>query len=81
MLSHQLDMMARDVERSAQRRLDAAVSRDPERIWLRGKVLPGATLPAGEPWLQRLARQLLRRPTPAPAGVERPVSLNTPAEV
>ncbi len=80
MLSHHLDMIARDVERTAQRRLDAAVSRDPERIWLRGKVLPGAAMPAGEPWLQRLAHRL-RHHTPTPAGAERPVSLNTPAEV
>ena len=80
MLSHHLDMMARDVERTTQRRLDAAVSRDPERIWLRGKVLAGAVPPAGEPWLQRLAHRLLRQ-APAPAGAERPVSLNTPVEV
>ena len=80
MLSHHLDMMAQDVERTAQRRLDAAVSRDPERIWLRGKVLPGAAPAVGEPWLLRLAHRLLRH-TPAPVGAERPVSLNTPAEV
>ena len=80
MFSHHLDMMARDVERTAQRRLDAAVSRDPERIWLRGKVLPAAAPLAGEPWLQRLAHRLLRH-TPAPAGAERPVTFNSPAEV